>query len=41
MPENFRTSMVNRCSGDDFRVWLVRKLAELAEDAESDDESED
>ena len=41
VPENFRTSMVNRCAGDDFRVWVVRKLAELPEETESESDSED
>jgi hypothetical protein len=40
VPENFRTSLVGRCSGDNFYVWLVRKIAEVSEDNEPEDDSE-
>ena len=40
VPDSFRNSLVGDCSGDDFWVWVARKIAEAAEDSESEDNSE-
>jgi hypothetical protein len=39
LPTEFTHTLVGRCVGEGFRVWLARKLDEV--EADESDESED